>query len=47
VVGNRIRGWIARMLGESFSENVLRRLNCPALVVREPAIRGRTAPDRR
>jgi nucleotide-binding universal stress UspA family protein len=47
VVGNRVRGWIARMLGESFSENVLRRLNCPVLVVREPPVRARTAPDRR
>jgi nucleotide-binding universal stress UspA family protein len=46
VVGNRVRGWIARMLGESFSENLLRRLNCPVLVVREPAVREKTAPDR-
>ena len=47
VIGDRVHGWIARMLGESFSENVLRRANRPVLVVREPAVRERTAPDRR
>jgi len=47
VIGDRVCGRIPRMLGESFSENVLRRANRPVLVVREPAVRERTAPDRR
>lgn len=47
VIGDRVRGWMARMLGESFSENVLRRANRPVLVVRDPAVRERAAPDRR
>jgi nucleotide-binding universal stress UspA family protein len=46
VIGDRVRGWIARMFGESFSENVLRRTNRPVLVVREPPVRERTASDR-
>jgi nucleotide-binding universal stress UspA family protein len=44
VVGDRVRGWIARILGESFSENVLRRANRPVLVVSEREVRDPTVP---
>jgi nucleotide-binding universal stress UspA family protein len=44
VIGDRMRGRIARMFGESFSENVLRRANRPVLVVSVREVRDPKVP---
>jgi nucleotide-binding universal stress UspA family protein len=44
VIRDRVRGWLARILGESFSENVLRRANRPVLVVSGREVRDSTVP---
>jgi nucleotide-binding universal stress UspA family protein len=47
IAGGRRLGRLERAFTKDFSEKVLRRANRPVLVVREPAVRNRTASDRR
>lgn len=46
ITGGRKLAWFQRIFADNLSEKLLRRVNCPVMVVREPVKRKKTARNR-